>query len=74
MSLSMHFAWYALLNHTISRKIICDSSYIFKELSYFVKKKKKKKNPNPTIFPIMLIIEINVIYVDNLHFLLFQII
>ena len=44
MSLSMYFAWYALLNHMISRKIICDPSYIFKELSYFVKKKKKKKS------------------------------
>ena len=50
MSLSMHFAWYALLNHMISRKIICDSSYIFKELSYFVKKKKKKKKSKSNYF------------------------
>ena len=67
MSLYMHFVWYVLLNHVISRKIICDSSYVFKEQSYLI----KKINQNPTIYPIMLIININVICVDNPHFLPF---
>ena len=46
-----------------------DPSYILESIAI-----SKKKNLIPTIFPIMLIININVIYVDNLHFLFFQII
>ena len=70
LSLYMHFAWYVFLNHMISRKIICDPLYILREHRYF----DKKTNLNPTIFPIMLITNIGVIYVDNLHSLLSQII
>ena len=60
--------FYALESRIL--KVICETSYFFGNYNYFG----KKTNLIPTIFPIILISNITEIYVDNSHFLLYQVI